>query len=92
MANVALGFVETRGNTGSLFAIDAMLKEAHVEFVRQINIGGSYVTAIVRGEVGAVRASVEAGRIAAESAGELVCANVIPSAHERIFGLIGTEK
>ena len=91
MGKTALGFIETRGNTGSLLAIDAMLKAAHVEYVRQVNIGGSYVTAIVRGEVGAVRASVDAGKAAAQSVGELVCANVIPSAHERVAALIGTE-
>ncbi len=52
---VALGFVETRGNTGAIQAIDAMLKTANVEFVKRVEIGSAYVTAVVRGEVGAVR-------------------------------------
>ncbi|MFZ5517311.1 MAG: BMC domain-containing protein [Candidatus Zhuqueibacterota bacterium] len=89
---VALGFVETRGNTGSVLAIDAMLKTASVDLVKKVEIGGGYVTAIVRGEVGAVKSSVEAGAEAAARIGELVCANVIPSAHEDVFDLIGIKK
>lgn len=89
---VALGFVETRGNTGAVNAIDAMIKAANVEFVKRVEIGGSYVTALVRGEVGAVRSSVEAGADAASRVGELVCTNIIPSAHEDVFELIGVEK
>lgn len=89
---VALGFVETRGNTGAVNAIDAMLKTANVEFVKRIEIGGAYVTALVRGEVGAVRSSVDAGADAAARVGELVCTNVIPSAHEEVFEIIGIEK
>jgi len=88
----ALGFVETRGNTGSVLAIDAMLKTASVDLVKKVEIGGGYVTAIVRGEVGAVKSSVEAGAEAAARVGELVCANVIPSAHEDVFDLIGIKK
>ncbi len=89
---VALGFVETRGNTGAIQAIDAMLKTANVDFVTRIEIGGGYVTALVRGEVGAVRSSVEAGSEAAAKVGELVGTNVIPSAHEEVFQIIGVEK
>ncbi len=89
---VALGFVETRGNTGAVNAIDAMLKTANVEFVKRVEIGGAYVTALVRGEVGAVKSSVEAGADAAARVGELVCTNIIPSAHEEVFELIGVEK
>ncbi len=92
MAKVALGFVETRGNTGNVVAIDAMLKTANVDLVKQVGIGGGYVTAIVRGEVGSVKSSVEAGAEAAAKVGELVCANVIPSAHEDVFDLIGIKK
>ncbi len=92
MAKAALGFVETRGNTGSVLAIDAMLKTANVDLVKKVGIGGGFVTAIVRGEVGAVKSSVEAGAEAAAKVGELVCANVIPSAHEDVFGLIGIKK
>jgi ethanolamine utilization protein EutM len=92
MAKVALGFIETKGNTGSIVAIDAMLKTANVDLVKKVQIGGGYVTAIVRGEVGAVKSSVEAGAEAAAKVGELVCANVIPSAHEDVFNLIGIKK
>ena len=92
MSKTALGFVETRGNTGSVIAIDAMIKAANVDFVKKVGIGGGYVTAIVRGEVGAVKSSVEAGAEAAAKVGELVCANVIPSAHEDVFAMIGVQK
>ena len=88
----ALGFVETRGHTGSLQAMDAMLKTANVDFVKRVEIGGAYVTVLVRGEVGAVRSAIEAGADAAGRVGELVCTNVIPSAHEELFALIGVEK
>lgn len=92
MANVALGFVETRGNTGSIVAIDSMMKTANVELVKKVNIGGGFVTVVIRGEVGAVKSAIEAGTEAAASVGELVCVNVIPSAHEDVFGLIGIKK
>ncbi len=92
MSRVALGFVETRGNTGAVQAIDAMLKTANVELVKRVEIGSAYVTAIVSGEVGAVKSSVEAGADAAAKIGELVSTNIIPSAHEEVFELIGIEK
>ena len=92
MSRVALGFVETRGNTGAIQAIDAMLKTANVEFIKRVEIGSAYVTVIVRGEVGAVRSSVEAGAEAAAKVGELVSTNIIPSAHEDVFELLGIEK
>ena len=92
MAGAALGFVETRGNTGTIMAIDAMLKTANVDFVQRIEIGGGYVTALVRGEVGAVKASVEAGADAAARVGELVCTNIIPSAHEEVFEQMDQKK
>jgi ethanolamine utilization protein EutM len=92
MSRVALGFIETRGNTGAINAIDAMLKTANVEFVKRVEIGGAYITAVVRGEVGAVRSSIEAGAEAAAKVGELVSTNIIPSAHEEVFELIGIEK
>jgi len=92
MAKVALGFIETKGNTSCLAAIDAMIKAAAVEFVAKKSIGGGYVTAIVRGEVGAVKSSVEAGAEAAGRSGELVCANVIPSAHEDVFTMLEIKK
>jgi ethanolamine utilization protein EutM len=92
MANAELGFVETRGNTGSIVAIDSMMKTANVDLVKKVNIGGGFVTVVIRGEVGAVKSAIEAGTEAAASVGELVCVNVIPSAHEDVFGLIGIKK
>ena len=92
MTKVALGFIETRGNTGSVVAVDAMVKTANVDLVSKVGIGGGYVTAIIRGEVGAVKSAVDAGAEAAAKVGELVCANVIPSAHEDVFNLIGIKK
>ncbi len=88
----ALGFVETRGSTGAMHAIDAMVKAANVEFIKHVEIGGAYVTVLVRGEVGAVRSAVEAGADAAGRVSELVATNVIPSAHDDVFELLGVEK
>lgn len=92
MGKVALGFIETRGDTGSIVAVDTMVKTANVDLVKKVGIGGGYVTAIIRGEVGAVKSAVDAGAEAAAKIGELVCANVIPSAHEDVFNLIGIKK
>jgi ethanolamine utilization protein EutM len=92
MPGVALGFVESRSNTGNIVAIDAMIKTADVELAGKFQIGSGLVTAIVRGEVGAVKSSVEAGSEAAARAGELICSNVIPSAHEDVFKMIGITK
>jgi len=92
MTKAALGFIETRGNTGSVVAIDAMVKTANVDLVKKVGIGGGYVTAIIRGEVGAVKSAVDAGAEAAAKVGELVCVNVIASAHEDVFNLIDIKK
>lgn len=92
MKGVALGFIETRGNSGTIQAIDTMLKTADVEFVQRIEIGGGFVTTVIRGEVGAVRSSVETGAEEAARVGELVSTNVIPSAHAEIFELLGVKK
>lgn len=92
MPGVALGFVETRSNTGNIVAIDAMIKTANVDLVGKFEIGSGLVTAVVRGEVGAVKSSVEAGSEAAAKVGELLCSNVIPSAHEDVFNMLGIKK
>jgi ethanolamine utilization protein EutM len=73
----ALGLIETRGETGIIEATDAMLKAANVSLVKSIQIGGAYVTVIVRGDVGSVKAAVEAGAAAAQRVGELVASHVI---------------
>lgn len=80
----ALGMIETRGLVALIEAVDAMCKAAGVRLVKTIPIGGGYVTTIVRGEVGAVRAAVEAGTRAAEALGEFVAAHVIPRPHEGV--------
>jgi ethanolamine utilization protein EutM len=73
----AIGLVETRGLIGLVAATDAMVKAANVEVVKRIEIGGGLVTAIVSGDVGSVRAAVEAGALVAEQVGELVGSHVI---------------
>ncbi len=74
----ALGLIETKGLVGVIEATDAMLKAANVTLVGRIGIGGSFITTLVRGDVGSVRAAVEAGAEAASRVGELVSAHVIP--------------
>ena len=78
----ALGMLETRGQTPLVQATDAMLKAADVELVKTVPIGGGYVTVIVRGDVGSVKAAIDAGADAATRIGELVSAHVIPRPHE----------
>jgi len=73
----ALGMIETRGQVGLVQGLDAALKAANVELVKTIPIGGAYVTAIVRGDVGSVKAAIDAGSEAASRVGELVAAHVI---------------
>lgn len=75
---LALGMIETRGFTAMVEAADAMVKAAKVALTGYERIGGGYVTAIVRGEVAAVRAAVDAGSMAAERVGEIVSTHVIP--------------
>lgn len=74
----AIGLVETKGLVGLVEATDAMAKAANVEIVKRVDIGGAYVTAIVQGDVGSVRAAVDAGANAATQVGELVGSHVIP--------------
>lgn len=76
--NDAVGMIETRGLVALVEATDAMAKAANVEIVKQVQIGGAYATAVVRGDVGSVRAAVEAGANAATQVGELVASHVIP--------------
>jgi ethanolamine utilization protein EutM len=84
MMNNALGFVETIGTNASVRATDAMSKAAAVEVVKIIEIGGGYVTIVVKGDVGSVKASVDAGAEAANAVGELVAAHVIPQPSESL--------
>lgn len=80
----ALGMIETRGFVGMVEAADAMVKAAKVEFVGYEKIGGGFVTAIVRGDVAAVKAATEAGARQAERVGELVSVHVIPRPHSNL--------
>ena len=80
----ALGLIETKGFVGMVEAADAMVKAAKVELVGYEKIGGGYVTAIVRGDVAAVKAAVEAGARGAERVGQLVSVHVIPRPHANI--------
>jgi len=80
----ALGMIETRGFTAMVEAADAMVKAAKVDLVGYERIGGGYVTAIVRGDVAAVKAATDAGAAAARRAGELVSVHVIPRPHANL--------
>ena len=80
----ALGMIETRGFAAMVEASDAMVKAAKVELVGFEKIGGGYVAAIVRGDVAACRAAVDAGARAAEKVGEIVSTHVIPRPHESV--------
>ncbi len=84
MSLEALGMVETKGLVGSIEAADAMVKAANVILVGKEYIGAGYVTVFVRGDVGAVKASTDAGAAAARRVGELVSVHVIPSPHGEV--------
>lgn len=85
MNHDALGLIETRGYVGLVEATDAMCKAANVELSGQVQIGGGYVTTLVRGDVGSVRAAVDAGAEAARQVGELVSAHIIPRPEEDVM-------
>ncbi len=84
MSNEALGMVETKGLVGGIEAADAMTKAANVELVGYEKIGSGLVTVMVRGDVGAVKAAVDAGAAAANSVGEVVSTHVIPRPHSDV--------
>jgi ethanolamine utilization protein EutM len=84
MSNIALGMIETKGLVGAVEAADAMVKAAKVTLIGKERIGGGYVTVMVRGEVGAVKAATDAGAAAARRVGELVSVHVIPRPHSEV--------
>ena len=88
MEKQALGMVETKGLVGAIEAADAMVKAANVQLIGKEKIGSGLVTVMVRGDVGAVKASVEAGAAAAKRVGELVSVHVIPLPHEDVEGIL----
>ena len=88
MEKQALGMVETKGLVGSIEAADAMVKAANVHLIGKVHVGGGVVTVMVRGDVGAVKAAVEAGGAAAKRVGELVSVHVIPRPHEDVEAIL----
>jgi len=84
LALIALGMVETRGLVGAIEAADAMVKAANVILIGSEYVGGGFVTVMVRGDVGAVKAATDAGAAAAKRVGELVSVHVIPRLHEEV--------
>ena len=81
---LALGMIETKGLVGSIEAADAMVKAANVTLIGNVLVGGGLVTVMVRGDVGAVKAAVDAGAAAAERVGELLSIHVIPRPHSEV--------
>ncbi|MDR1954094.1 MAG: BMC domain-containing protein [Clostridiales Family XIII bacterium] len=88
MAKLALGLIETKGLVGAIEAADAMVKAANVKLVGKEQIGSGLVTVMVRGDVGAVKAAVDAGAAAAKSVGNLYGVHVIPSPDEGVEGIL----
>lgn len=88
----ALGMIETRGLVAAIEAADAMVKAANVHLIGKEHVGGGLVTVMVRGDVGAVKAAVEAGGAAAKRVGELISVHVIPRPHGDVEAVLpGTE-
>ena len=88
MEKEALGMVETKGLVAAIEAADAMVKAANVRLISKEKIGSGLVTVMVRGDVGAVKASVEAGAAAAKRVGELISVHVIPSPHSDVESIL----
>ncbi len=88
MEKQALGMVETKGLVGAIEAADAMVKAANVSLLGKEKIGSGLVTVMVRGDVGAVKAAVDAGAAAAKRVGELVSVHVIPRPHDEVEAIL----
>jgi ethanolamine utilization protein EutM len=84
----ALGMIETKGLVASVEAADAMVKAANVHLVGKVHVGGGLVTVLVRGDVGAVKAAVDAGAAAAQRVGELLSTHVIPRPHNELESIL----
>ncbi|KZE47166.1 ethanolamine utilization protein EutM [Brevibacillus parabrevis] len=84
----ALGMVETKGLIGAVEAADAMVKAANVKLIGKVHVGGGLVTVMVRGDVGAAKASTDAGAEAAQKVGELKSVHVIPRPHSDIESIL----
>ena len=81
----ALGMIETKGYVGSVEASDAMVKAANVNLTKSVPIGGGFITVLVKGDVGSVKAAVDAGSSAADKVGELVSSHIIARPHEDLL-------
>ena len=81
----ALGMIETKGYVGSVEASDAMVKAANVTLVKTIPIGGGLITVLAKGDIGSIKAAVDAGAKAASKIGELICSHVIARPHEELL-------
>ena len=92
MVQQALGMVETRGLVAAIEAADAMLKAANVELVGTEKIGSGLVSVMVRGDVGAVKAAVEAGLAASQKLGEIIATHVIPRPHTDVEKILPSLK
>jgi len=91
MNGEAIGLIETRGLVASIEAADAMVKAANVTLMGQERIGSAYITVIVKGDVGAVKAAVDAGAAAAKRVGELISVHVIPRPHQELVLILPQE-
>jgi len=83
----ALGMIETKGYVGSVEATDAMVKAADVRLIQTLSIGGGLITVLVRGDVGSVKAAVDAGANAAEKVGELIGSHIIARPHDDLLAV-----
>ena len=86
----ALGMIETKGYVGSVEASDAMVKAANVSLVKTVPIGGGLITVLAKGDVGSIKAAVDAGTNAAARVGELVSSHVIARPHEELLKAFST--
>ena len=86
--NNALGLVETKGLVGAIEAADAMVKSANVQLIGYEKIGSGLITVMVRGDVGAVKAAVDAGSAAASVVGEVKSSHVIPRPHSAVEAIL----
>ena len=86
----ALGMIETKGYVGSVEASDAMVKAANVSLVKTVQIGGGLITVLAKGDVGCIKAAVDAGTNAAARVGELVSSHVIARPHEELLKAFST--
>ncbi|MBE9389226.1 BMC domain-containing protein [Vagococcus salmoninarum] len=88
----ALGMIETKGLVGAIEAADAMVKAANVTLIGKEHVGGGFVTVMVRGDVGAVKAATDAGAAAAERVGNLLSVHVIPRPHSEVDEILPKTK